>query len=158
MVLGFHQIAMPLEIEDELSRNGIHDRARVPEDHPRTVPGRARFEQRIGHAGDGLHGVDAGADAGRGEPSGAQVAQLAQLNKVLKAVCVGKGNERGPLPRSQLLGADVKYAENILTAISGHSARARKSTVTHLKAIIRGFRYRHKGRNMKFQWINRYQA
>src|SRR5277367_2781652 len=102
--------------------------------------------------------MDAGPDAGRREPHGAQVAQLAQLNKVLKAVCVGKGNERGSLPRPQLLGADVKYAKDILTAISGHSARARKSTVTHLKAIIRGFRRVHKGRNMKFQWINRYQS
>ena len=158
VVLGFHQIAMALEVEDELPGDGIHDRARMAEEHPRAVPGRARLEQRIDHAGDGLHGMNAGADAGRGKPHGAQVAQLAQLDEVLKAVCVGKGDERCSLPRSQLLGANVKYAKNILTAISGHSARARKSTVTHLKAIIRGLSRVHKGRNMKFQWINRYQS
>src|SRR5271165_1231627 len=100
--------------------------------------------------------MDAGADAGGGESRGAQIAQLAQLDEILKAVCVGKGNERCSLPRSQLLGADVEYAKDILTAISGHSARARKSTVTHVKAIIGGFRRWHKGRNMKIQWINGY--
>src|SRR5208283_1941836 len=158
IALGFHQIAVTLEIEDELPRNGLHDRARVPEDHPRAVPGRAGFKQRIGHTRHGLHGMDAGADTGSREPRSAEVAQLAQLDKVLKAVCIGKGNKSRVLPRPQLLGADVEYAKNILTAISGHSARARKSTVTHLKAIIGGFRRWHKGRNMKIQWINGYQS
>jgi hypothetical protein len=83
---------MTLEVEDELARDGFHHCAAVAEEKARAVLYCGSFEEGIRHAGDGLHGVNAGANTCRGETRGAQVAELAQLDEILKAVGVGKGN------------------------------------------------------------------
>ena len=133
----FNQIVVALEVEDELACDRLHHGAGMAEEQARSISYRGRFLQRVGHAGDGLHGMNAGADTGRREAGGAEIAQLAQLNEILKAVGVGKGNKACMLPRSQLFGADAEDAKDILTAIAGHSGCARKTTVTHLKVDYR---------------------
>ena len=135
--LLFDQVVMALEVEDELARDRLHHGAGMAEEQARTISYGGGFLQRVGHAGDGLHGMNAGTDTSRREPGGAKVAQLAQLNEILKAVGVGKGNKACMLPRSQLFGADAEDAKDILTAIAGHSGCARKTTVTHLKVDYR---------------------
>ena len=81
----------------------------------------ARLEQRVGHAGDGFHGQDGFADRGRGHVVRAQRAQGAQLPEILKAIEFLLGNQPGSLPGLQLTGTDLEDAQNVLTAIAGHS-------------------------------------
>jgi len=79
---------MALEVEDKLAGDRLHDGSGVAEEDARAVFHSGCFEKGIGHAGDGLHGVDTGANAGGGKTRGTEVAQLAQLSEVLKAVGV----------------------------------------------------------------------
>jgi hypothetical protein len=92
----------------------------MTEDETRAVERDAGLEQRIGNAGNGFHGADAGSDVGGGDALGAEVAKLAELNQVLKAV-VGCGDDEScSLPRAELPGGDTQYAKNILAAVSVH--------------------------------------
>jgi len=81
----------------------------------------AGLEQRLVHAGYGLHGHDGVADGCGGHIFLAQGADGAQLAQVLKAVGLFGGNEVGAFPRLQLARADGEDAQHVLTAIAGHS-------------------------------------
>ena len=57
----------------------------------------------------------------QGTSSSRSDAQCAQLAKILKAVMFQSGNQPGSFPGLQLAGTDRKDAQNVLTAIAGHS-------------------------------------
>jgi hypothetical protein len=73
------------------------------------------------HAGDGFHGQDRLADRGGGHVFRTQRAQRAQLPEILKAIDFLLGNQSGSFPGLQLTGTDLEDAQNVLTAIAGHS-------------------------------------
>ena len=72
-------LATALEVEEELAANGIDHSAVMAEGQTRTGAHNARLEERVGHAGDGLHGQDRFADRGRGHVFCTQRTQNAQL-------------------------------------------------------------------------------
>src|SRR5579863_9286024 len=60
-------------------------------------------------------------DTGYRKPGGAQIAQLAQLNQVLKGVGGTLTDEPGALPGTKLFEPDAQNAEYIFTAVLGNS-------------------------------------
>ena len=64
-----------LKVEEQLAANGVDHGATVTEGEARPGTHQACLEQRIGHAGHGLHGHDRMPDGGRGHIFLAQGAQ-----------------------------------------------------------------------------------
>ncbi|SPE19876.1 hypothetical protein SBA5_250106 [Candidatus Sulfotelmatomonas gaucii] len=93
----------------------------MPEGQARAGTNHASLKQRVRHAGDGLHGENGVADGRGGNVVLAQRTQDAELPKVLEAIKFVLGNQSGSFPGLQLTGTELKDAQNILTAIAGHS-------------------------------------
>ena len=110
-----------LEVEEQLAADGIDHGAAMAEGQTRSGAHHARLEQRVRHAGDGLHGQDGFANGRGGHVIFAQRAQRAQLPEILKAVEFLLRNQTGSFPGLQLAGADLQDPQNVLTAIAGHS-------------------------------------
>ena len=97
-----------IEVEQELAADGIHHGSRMAEGEARPGAHQAGFEQRIGHAGDGLHGHDGMADGRGRHVIFAEGAQGPQLSEVLEGVGLLHRNQFGFFPSLQLVGTDLE--------------------------------------------------
>ena len=128
-----------VEVEGQLLGEGVDEEAGVAEGEPRAAADGGGLEQRVGHAGGALHGLDGGADAAGGDAgsllcvglddglgssnvSGVllEIAQGAELSELFEAVLFSGGDQPCPLPRGDLPGMQVQDPEYVLTGISGH--------------------------------------
>ena len=114
-------LAAALEVEEELAADGIDHGAVMAEGQARTGAHNARLEERVGHAGDGLHGQDRFADGGRGHVFSTQRTQDAQLPQILEAINLLLRDQSGSFPGLQLTGTHLEDAQNVLTQIGGQS-------------------------------------
>ena len=109
------------EVEQQLAANGIDHGAVMAEGEARSGAHQAGLEQWVGHAGHRFHGEDRVADGGGGNVVFTKDAQSSELPQILKCVGLLLGDESGSFPSLQLMGTDLQYAQNVLTAIAGHS-------------------------------------
>ena len=68
-------LAAALEVEEQLAADGVDHGAVMAEGQAGTCTHNARLEERVGHAGDSLHGPDGVADRGGGHVFRAQRTQ-----------------------------------------------------------------------------------
>ena len=109
------------EIKQQLTPNGIHDGAMVAEGKPSSGADKAGLEERVVHAGHRFHRQNRIPDGSRGHIVLAQDAQSSQLPQVLECIGLLLGDESGSFPPLKLVGTDLQDAQNVLTAIAGHS-------------------------------------
>jgi hypothetical protein len=93
----------------------------MAEGEARSGAHQAGLKQRVGHAGHSFHGQDRVADGSGWDVIFAKDAQSSKLAQILESVSVLLGDECGSFPPLQLMGTDLQYAQNVLTAIAGHS-------------------------------------
>ena len=110
-----------VKVEKQLTANGIDHGTVMAEGEARSGAHEAGFKQRVGHAGHSFHGQDGVANRGSGYIVFAKDAQGSELTQILEGVSVLLGDESGSFPPLQLVGTDLQNAQNVLTAIAGHS-------------------------------------
>ncbi len=115
------ELVKTVKVEKQLAANGIDHGAVMAEGEARSGAHEAGFKQRVGHAGHSFHGQDGVANGGSGNIVFAKDAQGSELTQILEGVSVLLGDESGSFPPLQLVGTDLQNAQNVLTAIAGHS-------------------------------------